>query len=265
MFPNCSGRGMLAGVMRYPARFFLIRSFLARFFFVGVFTLATAVGCENKSETAVDPAASGPVRTGVQPAPPPPKRETIPDTDAQPMRVSLICGDKRNKEACAVLDGFESGTAWDLTAIRADEARYFGKSYSVVSGALKEKWVFMIVKKVPLNTVTKGDLAIRVSLVELDKGLTSENAHAEKLWGLLKRDDSVTKRNATAQYVMGYAPANWDSAEPTLGVSSHLHVGSGAYVRQARDRSLHMVKTELMQPGVAGATGSVVKVYPLSW
>jgi len=225
--------------------------------------LVAATGCDKNADPI--PAIPAPAASTVESAVARPKREPAQDTEAKPLLEQFKCPSKTSKDACEVLDGFASGTGWDLTAIHAEEARYFGKALSYSDGEAQEKWVFLIVKKVALNVVAEGDLPIRVILRELDKTLGAENTHAEMLWTQLKRDNPVTKRNSTANYVMAYAPANWDSAAATQGASTILHISDGAFVRQSRNRSLHLVQMDTMRPGATGFSGALITLYPLSW
>jgi hypothetical protein len=225
--------------------------------------LLVAVACDKKADPV--PVDTTPPASTAAPVEEPPKREAVEDVDVTHVREQLKCPAKAHKDACDILEGFEKGSKWDLTTIQSEEARYFGKAFAYTDGVAEEKWMFLIVKKVPLNMAAQGDLPLRVVLRDLDKTLGAENSHAEKLWWLLKRDDAVTKRNTTANYVLGYASANWDSAAATRGASTILHVQGGAFVRQGQARTLQLVHVEAARPGASGFDGLLVTLYPLSW
>lgn len=220
------------------------------------------LGCDKKQDPSpVEPAPSA----SPEASEPAPKREPVQDIDAKVILEQLRCPAKAHKDACDILEGFDAGTKWDLTSIHAEEARYFGKAFRYNQGVAEEKWMFLLVKKIPLNKAAEGDLPLRVGLRDLDTTLGPENAHADKLWWLLKRDDAVPKRNATAKYVLEYASANWDSAAATQGPSTILHVSGGTYVRQGKARTLHLVQMDAARPGASGFDGMLVTFYPLTW
>jgi len=228
-----------------------------------VVAVASAAGCSKADDPNLVEAT--PVLS-TQPAPVPIKREPAADADVQHVIEQLRCHAKSSLGACGVLEGFSKGTAWDLTSIHADEARYFGRSFVYRDGVAAEtKWVFMIVRKTALNAVSDGDLPMRVVVRDLEKSLVAENNHANKLWMLLTRDEAVPKRNSTASYVLSYASATWDSASPTSGESKLLHVAGGSFVRQGSKRALHVVQLASIRPGASGFTGTLSTFYPLTW
>ncbi len=241
-------RGMLAAMRNHA---WLVVPLL---FFVG--------GCEKEKAASESPP---PVVSIASEAVETPKREAVEDVDIKGLLKKFGCHDKANKAICDVLDGFDKGKKWEPTSIQGNEGRYFGKAVTNTKGVRKERWVFLIIKKVPLNEIADGDLSVKVAFRELDKDKVAENNHAPKLLWLLQRDDAIPKRNQTANHVLGYAPSNWDSASPTQGTSIILHVDDGIYVRQGEDRSLQLIKTELATPGSASTDETYVRLYPLSW
>jgi len=224
--------------------------------------LLLAMGCDQKTEKPAAPPAASSVS---QPEVEVPARETVTDFDVKQVQEQFKCPNKANKEVCDVIEGFAKGTKWDPSTIQSQDARYFGKAVVYKNGESKERWVFLVVKKVPLNEVTKGDLPLRVALREVEDSRTVELAHAEKLYWLLKRDDAVTKRNQMANYVLDYTPSNWDSSAETKGNSVIFHVGDGAFVRQGEARTLNLVKVDLARPGSSSTDGMFVQLYPISW
>ena len=224
--------------------------------------LLLALGCDEKAEkSAAAPAAS----SASQPEVAAPKREKVSDFDVKPLLEQFKCPNKTNKDVCEVFEGFAKGTKWNLTSIQSEQARYFGKAIVYKGGEATERWVFLVVKKVPLNEITEGDLPLKIALRELDDSRTTEIGQAEKLMWLLKRDDAVTKRSQTANYVLDYTPSNWDSSAETKGNSIILHVDGGAFVRQGEARSLHLVKVDVARPGATSTDGMFVQLYPISW
>jgi hypothetical protein len=241
-------RGMLAAMRNYA--------------WIALPTLLLALGCEEKAEK---PTAAPAASSASQPEVKAPKRETVSDYDVKPLQDQFKCPNKANKEVCDVFEGFATGTKWDLTTIQSEQARYFGKAVVYKGGEAKERWVFLVVKKVPLNKITEGDLPLKIALRELDDSRTTEIGQAEKLLWLLKRDDAVTKRSQTANYVLDYTPSNWDSSAETKGNSIILHVGGGAFVRQGKARTLHLVKVDVARPGATSTDGMFANLYPISW
>lgn len=226
--------------------------------------LLLAAACEEKpaaKPTEPTPAAS----TASEPAAEQPKREPVEDFDVAGLKEEFKCPNKTNAAVCEVIEGFAGGTKWNFATIQGKDARYFGKAVVRKGGELQERWVFLVVKKVPLNEVTEGDLPLKIALRELDESQTAEINHADKLMWKLRRDDAVTKSNQTANYILGYAPSKWDSAAQTKGESVIFHIGGGAFVRQGEKRTLQLVKLEAAKPGASSADGLFVRLYPLSW
>lgn len=222
-------------------------------------------GCEKKSPTPTQQAASASATVVPEPVPEPKKREPVTDIDMQDLLKAMGCPSKTNVAACEVLEGFDKAEPWDLTTIRGDMARYFGQATTYKAGVPEQRWVFMLVKKMPLNEIEPGDLAVRVALRDLDPNLVAENKHADKLLYLLKQDDAVSKRNRTSEYILGYNANSWDSAAPTKGKSTILHIGGGTFVRQDAKRRLCLVSIEARQPGAAQVDATFVRLYPLAW
>lgn len=224
--------------------------------------LLSTAACDKKSDTQPTDPTPAPSAT---PTVEEPKPKAVADIDVKHIQEQLKCPAKGHKAACDVLEGFETGKKWDLTTIQSQEARYFGKAIGYKDGVPEERWVFLLVKKVPLNEVTPGDLPLRVALRDLDKSRVAENQHAEKLLWLLQRDDSISKRNTTANFILTYTSNNWDSAAPTDGASTILHIAGGTYVREGKGRSLHVINIEAARPGSTSIDGTMVQLYPISW
>lgn len=222
-------------------------------------------GCEKKSQAPAQQVASASATVASEPAPEPQKREPVTDIDPQELLQAMGCPSKTHHAACEVLEGFDKAEPWDLTTIRGDMARYFGQATTYKDGVAEQRWVFMLVKKMPLNEIEPGDLAVRVALRDLDPNLVAENKHADKLLYLLKQDDAISKRNQTSEYILGYNSNSWDSAAPTKGKSTILHIGGGTYVRQDDKRRLYLISMEARRPGAAQADATLVRLYPLSW
>ena len=247
-----------------------MQTFQTQVWIPAIVGVAFVMGCNSASSSKADPSSVDSVaaQSTSVPVVDPPKRVVAEDTDVEHLSSQLKCTSKpsgSNKTACEILDSFRKGVAWDLTTIRGDEARYFGKAVAFSNGKAEEKWAFMVVRKTALNLVSPGDLPLRVIIRDLDKNLAAENTHAQKLWALLKRDDTVTRRNATANHVLSYAPATWDSASPTNGVSILVHASDGAFVRQGSDRALQIVQLDAARPGESGFSGTLLTLLPLLW
>lgn len=224
--------------------------------------LTWSLGCDKKSDAGsagVAPPSAAPEPTEK------PKPEPVTDIDAKSLLASLECPKSKHEAACEVLDAFEKGKPWNTTNIRGDEARYFGKALVYLNDEVTEQWVFLVVKKIPLNEASPGDLPLRVALREIDKDRSAEIGHADKLLRLLERDDAVNKRNQTANYILDYTPSNWDSSAATKGASTIFHVGAGAFVREGPGRSIVVVQRDAAKPGAAAGDGMFVKLFPLSW
>lgn len=226
------------------------------------------IGCNSKTDAAPqtkqgEQSAASPATTSA----PPPVVQTpkVEDVDVSGLKQSLRCPSKGHAAACEVLDGFEQAEAWNLTTIRSDVARYFGQATEIKNGVSQSRWVFMIVRRLPLNEVHPGNLAIRVALRDLEDKLTAENAHAPRLWRVLKHDNAVAKGNRMVDYLQTYTPSTWDTAGPTSGKSSILHVGEGMYVRQDAKQALYVVNLPPARPGSSEHDATLIKLYPISW
>ncbi len=177
----------------------------------------------------------------------------------------MKCPGSAYKAACAVLDQFKKGTAWDLTMIRGADARYFGQGVEVGPDGAVERYYFFIAKRVPLNEVSASDLPLKLSFRPLETTRNVELAQAPKLMRLLEKDDAVSRTISTVKYVLDYAPATWDGASATKGVSTFAQTASGAYVRMVDNRRLVFVQPSLTRPGAQPGEGTYVLLYPVSW
>lgn len=226
------------------------------------------IGCNSKTDatariTQGEPSATSPATTSTPPpVVPAPKVE---DVDVSGLKQFLRCPSKGHVAACEVLEGFEQAESWNLTTIHNDVARYFGQATEIKNGVSQSRWVFMIVRRLPLNEVHPGNLAIRVALRDLEEKLTAENANAPRLWRVLKHDNAAAKRNRMVDYLQTYAPSTWDTAGPTSGKSSILHVGEGMYVRQDAKYALYIVSVPPTRPGSNEHDATLIKLYPVSW
>lgn len=229
--------------------------------------IALPFGCQKaapKREPIPEASASA---SAAPSAPPTASRPRGDDLNLAALRTHLKCaaGAKKPTGICGVVDEFEKASAWNLETIRGTDARYFGQTFVNEKGVTRSAFQFLVVKKVPTNDVTPGDLPIRVAFRELDANLKSENKHAPKLLRILEHDDAVTKMNTTAEYIKTYAPASWDSAALTAGASTLLHVEGGAHVREGRGRRLYLIKQSPSSPDSTASDGVFAVLWPLSW
>jgi hypothetical protein len=222
------------------------------------------LGCNQHDKPK--PAAEAPAVTSDAPAPSDsPKAPPPDDIDLTALQASMKCPGTTFKAACEILDEFKKGTAWDFTLIHGADARYFGRGVEATASGVVERYFFLIARRVPLNEVSGSDLPIKQVFRPLESSREVEIAQAPKLLRLLEKDDAVSKTIQTAKYVLEYAPATWEGAAASKGISTFAQTGSGAYVRMVDRRRLVWVQPAVARPGGSAAEGTYAILYPLSW
>ena len=218
------------------------------------------VGCDPPAG-----GAAGSASASAAPPPPPPTAAPAPlpppaDLDVAPMQKALKCATDAKSGPCGVLAKMTKCTPWD-PIVPSGDGRWLGRGVVVEGSKTTEQVVMLRARRAALSEVGQGQLAVRISLVELPKQEGAAFDQADRALRAFERGDVPQRTSPTMEYVKQRTAWPEVFAARTAGGQVFADTPGGMFLCQGASRTVLAVE----RAGKAGSDGTYAELWPVSW
>lgn len=217
---------------------------------------ASKPGAAPAASAAPASATSAPAApTAAEPPPPPPD-----DLDVATAQAALKCPAGAKTGACGVLAAFASCAAWD-PIVPSGDGRWMGRATVVENGKARDGVAMLRARRVPTAEVAPGQLAARISVVELPHD-DDAFPQADRAIRALEHDDVPRRGNAA----MDLLKSRTEWPESYAAKTSHGQVYAaregGMWACQGPKRQVLVVERSGSK---SSADGLYAELWPATW